>query len=109
MRTQSAFPTALIPQRPMRRVTPHTTAIRSDISKLGFLGLDPWHVEALMRLEHPTGFARLTPTMFVAEVQAACNHALAMSIEDRDALADRYFPLAYAAAEGTILGCLGGC
>lgn len=44
--------------------------IRTHAARLGFIGIDPRHVEAIMRLEHGT-LDSLSRSQFNAEIEAA--------------------------------------
>ena len=50
------------------RITPYTQAIREQLARTGHIGTDPRHVEAYMRLEHPT-LDGLSTRQFADEVR----------------------------------------
>jgi hypothetical protein len=64
----------------------YATAIREHAATLGFIGSNPAHVEAWMRIEHGTLDA-LSPTEFRREVAIAIACANASSTDENDALA----------------------
>ena len=64
----------------------YATVIRQHAAALGFLAADPAHVEAWMRIEHPTLDA-LSPGEFRREVAAAIECARASTLAENDALA----------------------
>ena len=47
--------------------SPYFDTIRTEIARQGYIGVDPRHVEAFMRVEHPT-LDGLSKTQFAAEV-----------------------------------------
>ena len=64
----------------------YATVIREHAAALGFLGADAVHIEAWMRIEHPTLDA-LSPAAFRREVAAAIECARASTLAENDALA----------------------
>ncbi|MGE0229469.1 MAG: hypothetical protein AB7U23_13280 [Dehalococcoidia bacterium] len=53
-------------------MSPYRQTIREHLAQAGRLGVDPRHVEAWMRIEHPTLDA-LTPAAFRAEALVAAD------------------------------------
>ena len=64
----------------------YASTIREHAAALGFLSADPAHVEAWMRIEHPTLDA-LSPAEFRREVAAAIACVRASTLAENDALA----------------------
>jgi hypothetical protein len=54
-----------------RRESFYAPRIRETAARLGFIGTDPRHIEAYMRLEHST-LDGLAEWQFNAEVETAC-------------------------------------
>lgn len=71
----------------MRRETQYAQSIREDLAALGFIGrYGARHVEAYMRIEHPTLDA-LSPRQFRSEVAVAAECVDAAGPADAEALA----------------------
>jgi hypothetical protein len=65
-------------------------AIREDLARLGYVGAaDPRHIEAWMRLEHPT-LDGLSPEQFRAEVRMALACIEAGPLRDSESLAQSF-------------------
>jgi len=67
----------------------YTTLIREHAATLGFIGVDPAHIEAWMRVEHGTLDA-LSPAQLRSEVLIAIECVRAATSADNDALAASY-------------------
>jgi hypothetical protein len=64
-------------------------SIRQDAAALGYVGADPRHIEAWMRLEHPTLDA-LSREQFRAEVATAIECIAAAGPAESEALAQSF-------------------
>ncbi|MBA4387655.1 MAG: hypothetical protein C0404_06715 [Verrucomicrobia bacterium] len=71
-------------------MTGYQQLIREILTHAGRIGTaDPRHIEAWMRVEHPTLDA-LTHELFVAEVGVALQCIAAASVTDNESLAQSY-------------------
>jgi hypothetical protein len=69
--------------------TPYTQTIRETVARLGYLGVDPRHVEAYMRLDHPT-LDGLSRSQFVSEVKIAVQCVDAAGVVSAERCAQSY-------------------